>query len=96
MVCFDKIGFYKKALFSQLLYFIIPKMIEKFKSDREALVEKMHLFIRKYIEEIDVKFNRECIISEIAEIEDNYSFTNMIEYFPDLISEMERLSYYFS
>lgn len=96
LVSLDKIGFYKKSLFSQFLYLIIPKMIEKLKSEREELVENVKFFIIKYIEEIDVKFKREYIINKAEEIEENNSIINMIEYFPDIVKEIERLSDYFS
>jgi hypothetical protein len=71
-------------------------MIEKLKSEREELVENVKLFIIKYIEEVDVRFKREYIINKGEEIEENNSIINMIEYFPDIVKEIERLSYYFS
>jgi len=92
----DKIGFYRQTLFSQILYLIIPKMVQKLKCERELLVENVHLFITKYIEEIDVKFKREYIINQAEENEENNTIINMIEYFPDIVSEIERLSYYFN
>ena len=36
-------------------------MVQKLKCERELLVENVHLFITKYIEEIDVKFKNGCV-----------------------------------
>ncbi len=45
-------------------------MIKKLKEEREILVGKTHCYIEKYIEEIDIKFKREYIISEIDDIDE--------------------------
>jgi hypothetical protein len=95
LVSYDKIGFLRQTLLSQLIYLIIPKMVQKLKCERESLVENVHLFITKYIEEIDLKFKREYIINQAEENEEN-TIINMIEYFPHINREIERLSYYFS
>jgi len=46
-------------------------MIKQLKVEREELVAKTHSFIEKYIEEIDIKFKREYIISEIDDIDES-------------------------
>jgi len=46
-------------------------MIKQIKEEREDLVAKTHSFIEKYIEEIDIKFKREYIISEIDDIDES-------------------------
>ena len=45
-------------------------MIKQLKIEREELVAKTHSFIEKYIEEIDIKFKREYIISEIDDVDE--------------------------
>jgi len=45
-------------------------MIKQLKVEREELVAKTHSFIEKYIEEIDIKFKREYIISEIDDVDE--------------------------
>lgn len=46
-------------------------MVKQLKEEREQLQEKIHAFIKKYIEEIDIKFNREYIINEIDDIDES-------------------------
>lgn len=46
-------------------------MIKQLKIEREELVAKTHSFIEKYIEEIDIKFKREYIISEIDDVDES-------------------------
>ena len=70
LVSLDLIGYYKQTIYSRLLYLIIPKMIKQLKVEREELVSKTHSFIEKNIEEIDIKFKRKFIISEIDDVDE--------------------------
>lgn len=49
-------------------------MVKQLKEDRESLVEKIHIFIKNHIEEIDIKFKREFIIDEIDDIDETDAF----------------------